>query len=100
MVEFILTFVMLSEKQIKISGESLVKPAVTPALGCDQISKPLVCQFVRHQVVTGKIEMGPIVMQGHLRQSGCGSVFHTTENEVLGHNLGVLRVGVRDAGFV
>jgi hypothetical protein len=39
-----------SSKVLKVGGEPLIEPEVTPPLRADDVAEPLVCQFVRNNL--------------------------------------------------
>jgi hypothetical protein len=85
---------VLAPEVLGVGGEALVEPDLRPVLAGDQITPPLVGQFVGDDVVIVEVDLRPLVEQaavGHGRRRG---VLHRAEEEVVDQRLRIFRVGI------
>src|SRR5437762_6710532 len=80
-------------------GKSLVEPDVTPILASDEITKPLMTEFVGDEAVFIGEEFGGDfgMVEGIAGIGGGAGVFHATSDEIIDHRLSVFFPGIINA---
>src|SRR2546429_1283835 len=101
-IDLVLAEVRFRPYRLHERGEAFVEPNVAPIFAGDEISEPLVAEFVRDQVVlAGEIFESELGMNEGRAAIGRGAgIFHAARDEIIDHDLRIFFPWIVDANFL
>src|SRR5436305_4383563 len=98
LLEIIASEVVLVPQLLKVGGETFIQPAIGPVPAGHKITKPLVCQLMRHDGYIVEIQGSSFIEQQQKAVRGSSGMLHCAGKQP-DDCLGVLAIGLLDAAI-